>query len=358
MPHRQSSGLSGAEMEPPRRSLSPTGAAVLLSLGLVFTGFAIWALAGILFLFFAALLLSILLRSLGGFIETHTPVNDNWSLALAGLILFGAVAAFVTLLGAQLSDEWGQLVSGLPGLVDGVGRRAGFDNLAATIIERLQGNFSQQGALGRIAGYTSTVAGVLTNIALVIAAGIYLAAQHDLYWRGTLQLFPAGVRPVAANALGKIGAALRLWILGQLISMTLVGTLTTLGLWMIGIPSALALGSIAGLAEFIPLIGPVLGAIPAVLVASNQGTTELLWVLGLFLVIQQLEGNLIMPLVQQNMVKLPPVLTLFAVVGFGSLFGFPGALLGAPLAVVLLVAVKELYVRRTLGEDTEIPGSD
>jgi predicted PurR-regulated permease PerM len=138
--------------------------------------------------------------------------------------------------------------------------------------------------------------------------------------------------------------------------MMLVFVLTGLGLWAIGLPAALALALLAGLAEFVPLIGPVVAAIPALLIALAEGWQTALWTLLLYLAIQQVESNLIMPLVQHRVVSLPPAVALFAVVAFGLLFGSLGVLFATPLAVVIFVAVKKLWVRETLGEPTELPG--
>lgn len=121
-------------------------------------------------------------------------------------------------------------------------------------------------------------------------------------------------------------------------------------------PSALALGFLAGLSEFVPIVGPVLGAVPALLLALSEGGNTVFWVLGLYLAVQQIESNLIMPLVQRETVDLPPVLTLFAILALGVLFGPLGVLLGTPLTVVIHVAVMQLYVRDTLHEAVRLPG--
>lgn len=114
--------------------------------------------------------------------------------------------------------------------------------------------------------------------------------------------------------------------------------LVALGLSVIGVPSPLALGAIAGVLEFVPIAGPVLGAIPALLLASTQGWHTMGRTLLVFVVVQQLESNVIMPL----MVALPPAVGLFAVVVMGVLFGPLGLLLGYPLAVVADVAIRKL----------------
>jgi predicted PurR-regulated permease PerM len=117
--------------------------------------------------------------------------------------------------------------------------------------------------------------------------------------------------------------------------MILVGVLSGVGLSIIGIPSALALGLFTGLAEFVPMIGPVVSAVPALLLAFTVGYEEAAWTLALFVVVQQLEGNVISPLLQQEMVSIPPAVSLFAVVAFGTLLGPLGVLLATPLTVVV-----------------------
>jgi predicted PurR-regulated permease PerM len=131
--------------------------------------------------------------------------------------------------------------------------------------------------------------------------------------------------------------------------------LSGLGLWLLGIPSAAALELIAALAEFIPILGPIIGAFPAVIVAFGVGERMALYVILLYFIIQQIESNLLIPLIQERMVSLPPVLTLFAAVTFGLLFGLMGLLLATPLTVVGMVIVKVLYVEEGLGKPVSLP---
>jgi predicted PurR-regulated permease PerM len=141
--------------------------------------------------------------------------------------------------------------------------------------------------------------------------------------------------------------------------MTVVAVLTTLGLWLIGVPGYLALGLLAGLAEFVPVVGAILAAVPGLLQALGQGGVELAaWAALVYLAVQQLQGNVVTPLVTRRMVSLPPALTLFAIIAFGLVFGPLGVLFAAPLAVVAFVAVKKLWVREALGEETDVPGED
>jgi predicted PurR-regulated permease PerM len=191
---------------------------------------------------------------------------------------------------------------------------------------------------------------------LSVFGGIYLAAQVDVYRDGMIQLLPRRLRANGAETLTDIANALRLWMLGQMIGMVLVGLMTALATWLVGLPSPAALGAIAGLFEFIPYVGPVLGAIPGVLVAITQSPNTVLWTIGAYVLIQQVEGHLIAPLISREMVYIPLLVLILGIVAITTLFGLYAAIFAAPIAVVIFVAVKKLYVRDSLGDATPIPG--
>ena len=206
------------------------------------------------------------------------------------------------------------------------------------------------GLAARLISWTTTAAGALASLLLVVFGGAYLALDPRMYREGLVRLMPPPIRSEMDATLADAGQALRHWLAGQALAMLLVGTLTGIGLWLVGVPSAMALGFIAGLAEFVPILGPVLAAIPAILVASTQGGQVALLALLVIVVVQQLESNVITPLIAENTVSIAPAVALFAVVAMGVLFGPLGLLLGFPLTVVAHVAIKRLYLRDTLGE--------
>jgi predicted PurR-regulated permease PerM len=224
------------------------------------------------------------------------------------------------------------------------------------------GGFFDASVLRTLAGHAATAGTMIVNAlsALIIAVvgGFFLASDPAMYRKGVVMLVPVEQQGRVADALLASGNALRLWLGAQLVSMAIVGTLAGLGTWAIGLPSPLALALFAGIVGFVPLLGAVAGAVPPLLLALAAGGDALLWTAVLFLAIQQLESNMILPLVEKRMVSMPPALMLFAVVAVGLLFGLPGVMLAAPLTVVSYVLVKQLYVRETLGQPTEVPGED
>jgi predicted PurR-regulated permease PerM len=155
------------------------------------------------------------------------------------------------------------------------------------------------------------------------------------------------------------GRALNGWLKAQLVSMILVGSLVGLGLWVIGVPAPLALGLFAGLAQFVPIVGPIASAVPALIIAATGGSQAFLLTLALFVAVSQLEANLITPLVQRNVASLPVVLGIFAVVGLGTLFGPLGVVFATPLSLVLYTIVTMLYRHDILHDPAaKAPGAD
>jgi predicted PurR-regulated permease PerM len=179
-------------------------------------------------------------------------------------------------------------------------------------------------------------------------------ARCGRFETATISLFPPRAHAHVARIFDGIGEALRLWLIGQLIEMVLIGALSTLAVWMIGVPSPLALGLIAGIGEFIPYVGPLLAAIPALLVALTKSPEATLWTAVAYLIIHQIEGNVVAPLIQRRMVSIPPAVMLLGIVAITYLFGAVAIIFAAPIVVVIFAGVSLLYVRDTLGEKTDL----
>ncbi|UJB15414.1 AI-2E family transporter [Xanthomonas translucens] len=147
------------------------------------------------------------------------------------------------------------------------------------------------------------------------------------------------VLDVADEALSASGQVWRAWLGGQFLAMLVIGSLTGLGLWLLGVPVALGIGLLTALLDFIPIVGPIVAAVPAVLLGFTVSPQVALGALLVFVVLQQLEGHVLQPLIQARAVDLPPALLLFSLFGIGVLFGPMGVVLAAPLTVVLYVLV-------------------
>jgi predicted PurR-regulated permease PerM len=328
---------------------------LLIAIGIVALALLLWHLSGVFLLAFGAVLVAVILHAFADVLAKRTPIPERWSLAAAGLLILLGFLIVSVLFGAQMRSQIAGISERLPAAFSSFTRELGLGDVTAQLPQML-GMGPGGGFIGRLAGIGATIIGGLADFLLVIIAGIFIAADPKIYRDGLVKLFPPNQHDRVRSSLDAAGQALKLWLGSQLIAMTFVGVSAGLGLWLLGLPSPFALGLIAGLLDFVPFIGPILGALPAVLIASTTDGTTLLWTIVLFLLIQQIEGNIVFPLVGKRMVSLPPALALFAIVAAGVLFGSLGVVLGFPLAVVAFVLVKKLYVRETLGEDTPVPG--
>ena len=329
----------------------------LIVLGLVALFFLVWQLRIVLLMLFGAVVVATIFRAVADLICRYTRVPNAIATALAILFVLGAVGTLVALFGAHVADQVATLRQTLPAAWHALEARIGNFGLSQQL-DRLVASIATPGG-GSLSGFGRaliSIGGGIADLVVVIFAGIYLATQPNFYRVGVIKLVPPKRRKIAAEAMLESERALRLWLRGQAIAMVVVGTLTGLGLWALGMPSALVLGLMAGLLEFIPFAGPILAAIPAILLALAVSPELALWVALLYLVVQQFEGNVLTPMVQQYAVDLPGAVLLFSLIGFGTLFGTLGVILAAPLAVVTMVLVKRLYVIETLDTPTPIPG--
>ena len=318
----------------------------------------VWAVADVLLLLFAALLLAVLFRGLGAALRSVTGCSKGLALVVVVVALIIGPGALVWLFGGQIAGEFADLGRSIPELVRNI--QADLEEFAwgRALLEQLDATGSATGLLARFGSVFGSAIGVAADLALIFFIALYLAAQPRHYARGVLELAPEPRRARIGKLLETLGKALWLWIVGKLASMAAVGVLTATGLLLLGMPSALALGLIAAVAELVPFFGPLLAAVPALLLAAAHDSIGPAPVLLLYLAIQQVESYVILPLIQKRVVSLPPALTLAAILAFGVLFGPLGVLLAEALAVTGLILVKVLYIEDALGRHTQVPGRD
>ena len=210
----------------------------------------------------------------------------------------------------------------------------------------------QLGALARyLFSFLSSTVAVIAGMLLVLFTALYIGADPRLYYKGLLHLFPHPARPRAAEVLGAIGLTLRRWLVAQLVMMVVIGTITTIGLSLLGVEAALSLGIIAGLLEFIPMLGPLLSAVPAVAMGFIDSPEKALMVALLYAVVQFLENHILVPLLMKQGVDLPPVVTLIGLSLMALVFGFVGMLVAVPILAAVMVAIKLIYVEDVVGDD-------
>ncbi|MCP8937094.1 AI-2E family transporter [Alsobacter sp. SYSU M60028] len=329
--------------------------AVCIALGIGALAALLVELSQVLLLIFGAVVVSTVLHAIGDPIARRTGIPRVWALPLSALIVLGVVGGTLWFLGAQVAGQLAQAAQAAESAIPKVGHALGVPDLEAVIASEFQ-RLAGGDMLGRVTSLGATALGAATDLLIVLFGGVYIALTPRLYRDGFVMLLPQAARAKTSRAFDAAGRALKLWLLGQLFAMVITGVLTGLALWFIGVPAAAGLGLIAGVLEFIPLLGPFLGAAAGILAAAGMGTSALMWTIAAFLAIQQIESNVIQPIVTRRSVEIPPALLLFAVIAFGAMLGVLGVILAVPLTVVLYVLVKALYVREVLDEPTSVPG--
>jgi predicted PurR-regulated permease PerM len=306
----------------------------------------------------AAGLLALALNQIASLVESRVGLPRKIGvLLLLGLLVGGMVTA-AYLAGAQVVDQYAQLAQELPRAADNVRARLSNGPLGSYLEPALSkpfGGFEPSRAFGSFSTWFGTAAGAISSLFFFLAISLYLSVQPELYIKGFLKLlkrdqWQTRAREVLDDLYDRLGK----FLLAAALQMSLIGILTTLGLWALGIDYALALGLTAGLLCFIPVIGPALSFLPALLVGLAQGSEAALKVTVLFAIIQLVESNVITPLIQKKLADVPPVLLLLAQAVAGVLFGFVGIALAAPAVVVLMVLVEQFHLKPGIESSTEI----
>ncbi len=315
---------------------------VLLSVAAVVAVILLWWLRDALLLAFAAIVVAVGLNATAQTLRSPTKLSHRWSVVSSLALIFSGVCLVGWLVGAQIMSQLNQVSVELPKAVQSLEAYTGISLPSPSELrDGGDGTLSVlDGVAGQVAMWGWTLANGAAILFLILVGGVFLALNPSVYRRGLLRLFPERMHEEVEQSMDDSARGLQLWLVGQLISMAIMGSLVTLGTWALGLPAPLALGILAGVAEFVPMLGPVLGAIPALLLALTQDSTTALWTLVLFVAIQQLESNIIMPQVQRKMVQIPPALFLFSVFAFGILFGIAGVFLAGPLTVAAFVLIR------------------
>jgi predicted PurR-regulated permease PerM len=332
---------------------------VYVGIGLVFAlllaGYLLYKVAVVVLVLLLTILFSIIMSAPVDYLNRRGIGRGLGTLVVLGgfVLLFGiAGAALVPL----IEDQASEFVDTFPALLENVqqivvrlqsavGLKTSFNLDPQNVLDRAR-NFLSGGALTTVASVGASVATVLSFAVVVLITTVYTVARPAPLVNGFVSLFPAGQRQRVREILGEMYKTVQKWFLGQLASMTIIGLLFTVAMFVIGIPFALLLGIFSGLISFVPYVGPLISVIPPVLLALTGNPIDALWVILAYLGIQAIEGNLVQPIVMSRAVSLHPVTLVFALLTMGTLFGFVGVFLAIPLVAALHVLLRELWIER------------
>lgn len=329
-------------------------------LALVASLYILWQLKDVLLLVFAAIVLANSLNLLARWLRKKLGIQRSAAVLIAVGLLIASLVLFFQIIVPPFAKQLQEIYVLVP---QGINQLTTWLNSVDKVIpddfdrylpnpESLAQEVTPhaQRLLGRSFAFFSSSLGSVINVLLIVILGLMMLVNPDAYRNGFIRLFPSFYRRRVDGILQECEVSLGSWIVGALISMSVIAVLSTLGLYMIGVKAALANGVLAGLLNFIPNLGPTLSVVPPMAIALLDSPIKAAIVLGFYIAIQQFESNFLTPYVMSQQVNLLPAVTLLAQVFFATIFGFWGLLLALPLVVVC-----QIWIRRILIEDIMDP---
>lgn len=319
----------------------------LAAMGGVALALVIWQLSNLMLVLFAAALLGLMLSDFTAFLQRWLRLPFALALAAAILIPLVALVIIFGLFGSMMVEQFIQLSEQFPIAVRTVQEWARATPIGRAALAQIEGYAPNMSVVaGFVQSALANVGSAVTGFAVVLVAALYLAAQPRLYVDGVIAMLPESTQPRAVAIVQVARDALTAWLKGQAIGMAFVAVGTSAGLWLVGLPSPLAIGLVAGLCEFVPYLGVVLVSVPTVILGFGQSVETGIFTIVALVVVQQLQGNVVMPIAQSRFGDLPPVLTIFSLIAAGTLLGPLGVVLAVPLTVVGLALLKLRLARQ------------
>ena len=332
----------------------------LIVIGLVVLAFLILALLyfsfDVILLVFAAIMIAIFLRGTADLLGRFIKISEGWLVLIASVLVISIFAGAISLLAPSVAEQAGHLREELPKSLEAARLYIMQFGWGRAIMEQLPepsaiwDNIASSGMLSRVGGIFSSTIGAVGNFLIVVLLSIYLAIEPKFYAQGFARLFPIPKRPRVFEVLANIGLSLQWWLIGKAGSMVFIALLTWLALAILGVPMAMTLGLIAGLLSFIPNFGPIMSAIPAILIAFVESPMMAVYTIGVFVGVQLIESNIVTPIIERETVELPPGLTIVFQLALAVMVGGLGLVLATPLLAVIIVVVEMVYIQDTLGD--------
>lgn len=365
--------MSGASLTASRVRFAPALAAAVATVLLLWL---VGTAADIFLLLFVAVLFSLYLDAITEYIANRTRLPRGVAFTIGFLGTLGAIAGLITLLVPPVVEQTQQLIANLPTYRDAwqawlermLVRYPAFRAIWAEESGKMVSTLVQQteAAVGEILPRVVGLGHAVVNIVSIMVMAIFLALHPGTYREWLIALFPPVRRDLVRDVLSDIGSTLRSWIVGQLLAMSVLAVLTAIGLYLLGVPYALTFGVFTGAVAIIPFFGTLVSStIPALFVLGGDGAmgmspgTHALAVAILGFVIHIVEANLVVPLITQKQVEIPPVLSIMAVLLVGRVLGPAGLPVAVPLLAMSIVLVRRILVNRIYeGQSLLRPGND
>jgi predicted PurR-regulated permease PerM len=347
-----------------------SGRTIYAGIGLVFAlllgGYFVYSITGVVLAFLLTILFSIILSAPVNYLHRR-GVGRMWGMLTVIAVFAGVIYLFGLAVVPVVEAQSSQLVQDFPALLEEAlalfNRVQGFFGLGARVslngesLPDIGRQLLTGSAVSTAAGVGLTLATALSLGLVVLIATVYMVIRPEPWVEGFVSLFPAGWRQRAREVLWEMYHAVQRWFIGQLAAMTFIAVFWAVSLWAIGVPFALLLGIFSGLVSFIPYVGATISVVLPLLLALISEPFTAVYVILAFVAIQQIEGNILQPLLMSRAVDLHPALVVFAILTMGTLFGIVGVFVAVPLVAALQVLVRELWVRKMddIGADPNPP---
>lgn len=313
----------------------------------------LWRASNMLMLAFGSVLGAVMFRSAARMLQRLGLRNHKVALVLGTLLVLALFGLIAYLLVVQFGSEISAMLGDLPATIASVERGLATTKVGAAIVQATHAAAGGATIAKRLGDVLLGGGEILVNFVIVMVGAMFIAADPQPYRAAVIMLTPPPGRAAMEHALGEVSAALRLWLKAKLLAMVAMTILISGALWLAGLKSWAALGLLGGLSEFVPYVGPTVAMVPAIGLAAADGG-DLLWrTVVAYLFVRVVEAYALTPGLTRSVVKIPPALTLFVILGVGAVFGIYGVFFAGALLVVAYVGVRELYLRDTLGEDIE-----
>lgn len=311
--------------------------------------FLIWMGRVIFLLLFASVVVAILLSTISDWLHRRLRIKRGQALALFVFIAFGAIALLVWMLGPKVVEQFADLQTELPLAAKSLLNQLQSHQWGAWLLRQSPGSEQVTSgftfAISRIGGIVVSSVTILIGLFIVFSLSMYFTVEPEVYYNGLRRIVPEQYQAKLEACAAGAAEILRWWVLAKLMSMTLVGVLISIGLAIVGVPLAGTLGLIAATMTFIPNVGPLIAVIPAALLALAASPVKGLLTLLVFAIVFTLEGYVVTPLLERNIVRLPPALTLTMQLLLAVVAGPVGVALAAPLAAAMLGILSVLLPR-------------
>jgi predicted PurR-regulated permease PerM len=321
---------------------------VLIAAAVVGLILVLWQVSLVLILTFGGIVVAVALRNIAAPLGRWLKLPDRLALLAAVLGIAAIAVGFFYFFGAMAGRQFSALADRLPQTVEAAKSWLNETAFGRQVLTALDFNSGTTERLLEALPLAGGILGGLSEALLMIVVGIYLAADPPIYVNGMLRLVPPRRRMRVRHVLDAVGEALQKWLLGMTFDMLLLGVMTFIGMWLIGVPLPFALAVLSGVAVFVPYIGPVIATIPGLLLAFSVRPVLALYAAGVYLVVLTIEAYVSQPMLQRWAVSLPAIVNLLAILAFAPLFGIWGAILATPLSVVLWVLVQKFYIEDVL----------